>query len=623
MDEITHFLYEHPPFSQLPLDLVRRIASVVHIEYFAPGVDILVQGGKPASFLYMVRRGSVDMLRSDEQGIQTVESLGEGEFFGYVSLIRSAKPILTVRARRETLAYLIPAATFQQVRRDYPAFAQYFARSLVNRLEHALETRSSGAAPELFQTRLRDVAAGDLSTIDPTASVCEAAYHMRERNVSCLLINLAPNGGIAERSGIITDRDLRNRVLAECLSYDTAVGDVMTTPVVAMPAESLVFEGLLLMLERGIHHLPIVERGRVVGIVTYTDILRRQSNNPLMLPRQLERAEDEGDLRAYTDHVAETVGALFDSGARVSDIGRLVAVAHDALLARLLRDAERALGAPPCPYAFLVLGSEGRFEQTLRTDQDNALIYADDAPPGAAAYFEALAARVVEQLVACGFPRCPGDIMASNPRWRQPLRVWQGYFQEWIGVPDEEALLRAAIFFDYRQVHGALDAEAALRPIIRRARDNRIFLGRLARAALRNSAPLNFFQQLAVQRRGDRRDLLDLKMRGTALVVDMARLFALEAGVASTSTIARLKQAAGQGGLSKSSADELVAAFELLSQLRLRHQLAQLRAGEEPTNFVSVSKLAPLERRELKEALRAVASIQRSVEQAFQTSLIA
>lgn len=623
MDEIIRFLLDHPPFSQLPLLQVQRLAGMIQIEYFGQGVTIMTQGGKPAAFLYLVRRGSVDMLRERDGATLVTDTLGEGEAFGYVSLIQAKPPIATVRAREATLCYLLPAATFQQLRRDYPAFSQFFARSISERLEQALHHRHATAAPELFQTRLRDLLTQPLIAVAPDTPVRQAAQRMRETRVSALLVDLPPYGTLDSRSGIVTDRDLRNRVVAEALPYDTPVSQVMTVPTITMPADSLVFEGLLRMMERGVHHLPLSEHGQIIGIVNYSDMLRLQSNNPLLLPQRLIRAHSDEELIAYTEQVAATVGGLLEAGARVSDIGRAVAAAHDALLAHILRAAEAALGAPPCPYAWLVLGSEGRYEQTLRTDQDNALVYADNAPADAASYFAALSERVVDQLVRCGFPRCPGNVMAVNPQWRQPLSVWQGYFRQWIDVPLEEALLQTAIFFDFRQVHGALDAETALRPSIRRASENRVFLGRLARAALRQAAPINFFRQLVLERRGDQRGLIDLKYRGTAMIVDLARLFALEAGVAETNTIARLRQAGRKSSLGETSAEELTAAFELLALLRLRWQYQQLRAGQQPGNQVVVAHLTPLERRELKEALRAVAVAQQAVAVTYQTQLIA
>jgi CBS domain-containing protein len=614
MEEIIGFLIQHPPFRQLPLLQIQRLAGIIQIESFSAGYEVLTQGGKPATHLYIVRRGAVDLLRRQDDQAVIADTLEAGEMFGYISLIRGRPPIMSARAHADTLAYLIPAATFHQMRRDYPAFAQFFARSLTDWLDQALQARHADAAPDLFRVRLLDIANRPAVTVPPTATVRSAAILMRERNVSCLVVESRP-------PGILTDRDLRNHVLAAGLIDATPVAQVMSAPALTLPAESLVFEGLLLMLERKIHHLPVTQNGHVAGVVTQSDILRRQSHSPLFLPHLLDRAQTIDDLRAYADQVATMIGRLFDSGARVADIGRMVAVAHDALLVHMLRRAEAELGSPPCRYAWLVLGSEGRYEQMLRTDQDNALIYADNAPPDAPAYFAALAERIVDQLVACGFPRCTGDIMATNPQWRQSLGVWQGYFQQWINQPDPESLLRVAIFFDYRQVYGSLDAEAALRPIILRAREQRVFLGRLARAALQQTASLGWLQQLGLERKGD---TFDLKMRGTGLVVDLGRLFGLEAGVTTTNTINRLRQAAaGDGELSSSGAEELVAAFELISLMRLRHQLAQIRSGAEPSNLIVISQLSPLERRELKGALRAISAVQSSVELTFRTAMMA
>ena len=276
------------------------------------------------------------------------------------------------------------------------------------------------------------------------------------------------------------------------------------------------------------------------------------------------------------------------AGVRVSEIEHAVTCAHDRLLVYLLADAEATLGAPPCPYAWIVLGSQGRYEQTLHTDQDNALVYTDDAPPEAEPYFAMLAERIVKQLVECGFPRCPGEILATNPQWRQPLRTWRRYFRHWINVPEEEALLRAAIFFDYRQVYGTLDADRALRPIIDRARTQRLFLGLLARAALRHAPPLGFFQQFITEHSGSAHDLIDLKLRGTAPIVDLARLFALEAGCTATNTLARLRMSTAGGSLNKADAEELAAAFDQISLLRLRYHYDRIRHSEQPTNLVPV-----------------------------------
>ncbi len=457
-----------------------------------------------------------------------------------------------------------------------------------------------------FQVPLRDLIRRRVVSIDPAFSVSDAARLMRDEQVTCLVITDTPYG-------IVTEGDLCERVLAAGRSAITSVAEVMTTPALTLPAESLIIEGLMTMLDHDIRHLPITENGQVVGVITQSDVLRRQSYNPLFLPQQLKRATTLEDLQAYSSHVTATVGTLLDAGARIRDIGRVVAVAHDALLQRLLHDAEADLGTPPCPYGWLVLGSEGRYEQTLRTDQDNALVYADDAPPDAEDYFAALAQQVVGNLVACGFPLCPGDIMATNPRWRQPLGTWQRYFEQWIRVPDEEALLQAVIFFDYRQVYGGLAVDAALRPIIEEGREHSLFMARFAKASLQHTAPLNFFRRFVRESDGTTHDLVDLKHRGTAPIVDMARLFALEAGCSETNTFSRLHRSVEQSSLSQNGAEELGAAFELISHFRLRHQYGQLQRGEEVTNLVSLATLSPRAKRELKQACVSFDAMQRNV----------
>ncbi len=616
MEEIARFLLGIPPFNQLSPDQVEQIGSAMQIEYFPAGENVIVHNGPPSAYLYLVRQGSVDLLREYEHGVQILDTLSEGEIFAYPSLIRNKPPIATVRTREETLLYLLPAATFHRLRQTIPTFSRFFATSAIERISQRLQAHDANAAPELFRMRLRDLIRYHLVSISPDASVREAAILMSQNDVSSVIVESDP-------PGILTDRDLRNRVLAGGVSDTAPVRKVMTSPVMTLPTDSLVFEALVTMLQRKFHHMPVVEGDRIVGMVTHSDILRQQSKNPLFLPRQLQRARTTEDFRAYADQVTATGGALLDAGARVNDLGHVASVAYDALIVRLLQDAEEALGPPPCPYAWLVFGSEGRYEQVLRTDQDNGLAYASDAPPEAAAYFAKLAERVIEALLASGFPPCPGKIMATNPEWCQPLDVWKGYFEQWINGPREPTLLRVAIFFDYRPVYGSLDVEPVLRPVIRRAAENRVFLGRLARVALRQHAPLSFFRQLVLERSGEARDLIDLKVRGTTLIVDLARLFALEAGCHRTNTVTRLRHCVAHSSLSPAGAEELIAAFELMSLLRLRYQYQQIRQDTPVTNQIPVSWLTALERRELKEALWAVARIQQNIELLFQTDLFA
>jgi CBS domain-containing protein len=353
-------------------------------------------------------------------------------------------------------------------------------------------------------------------------------------------------------------------------------------------------------------------------MVTDTDLLRHESRHPLFVRRQLDRATGPQGLPAYAQEVAAAAVRLIEAGSPAGDVTRFVASAHDALYVRAARDGEAALGPPPCPYALLILGSGARREPTLGTDQDHALVLADDPPADAAAWFAGLAEHLAATLERCGLPRCPGDVMATNPARRLPRGAWQQQFGSWIQEPEEEALLDAAICFDFRQLYGDLDAETALRPVIRTAAGNRRFLGRLARAALRRRPPLGFLRQL----RGDHHGRVDLKAHGTAPIVDLARLLALEAASAELATVARLRAATERRTVGRTAAD-LAAAFVYLQEVRLRHQAGRVQAGAAPDDGVALADLGALERRWLKDAFGLLHTCQESVRIAFQTDLIA
>jgi CBS domain-containing protein len=326
-------------------------------------------------------------------------------------------------------------------------------------------------------------------------------------------------------------------------------------------------------------------------------------------PEQLAADAREADL---------AVVRLVRAGNPSGIVTRILASVHDGLYVGAVRDAEAVLGPPPCPYALLVLGSGARRESTLRTDQDHALVLADASRSGAGDWFAALAERLATTLERCGLPRCPGDVMATNPTWRVPLGAWQDQFVRWIEQPDEEALLEAATFFDFRRVYGDLTAEQPLRRVIRGAAGNGRFLGRLAAAAVRRRPVSRFLGHW----QGAHRGRVDLKAHGTAPIVDLARLFALEARCPETGTAARLHAAADQGRAG-AAAIGLLEAFDYLQQLRLSHQAACQAAGAPPDDVIALSELTALQRQRLKDAMHLVHICQERLRITYRTDLIA
>jgi CBS domain-containing protein len=443
--------------------------------------------------------------------------------------------------------------------------------------------------------------------VDASVSVKQAAQAMQNARVGSMLI-------VSEPPGIITDRDLRGRVLAAGLGPNTPVTQVLSRPLITIDCGAPVFTALRLMLDENIHHLPVVEEGKILGVVSATDLLLHQGHSPLYLRGIIENWETSHAVN-YAEEIATLVHTLFDSGLAAIHISKIVSSLNDALVKRLVALAADKLGPAPTPFAWIVFGSEGRLEQTLLTNQDNALIFQDDSD-SAPAYFADLAKQVVDALIEAGFPPCAGGFMAT--RWCKPLAAWRELFTDWISLPKPQALLDAAIFFDFRSVAGTLSLDT-LEEIVGAAKSERRFLSHLARGALDFYPPLGFFNRLRTDN-----GKVDLKKSSIAPIVGLARVAALSAGSRERSTLARL-DVARESGLVLSAGDAIALAeiFPSLFQLRLRAQLAALAARTPVDHSVRLTDLSALEQRRLKEALVIIKQIQNGLRTTWQLDLLA
>ena len=444
--------------------------------------------------------------------------------------------------------------------------------------------------------------------IDAGATIAEAAQAMQAARVGSILISTEP-------PGIVTDRDLRGRVLAAGMEPQTPISRVMSRPVKTIDADAPIFAALRLMLEENIHHLPVIEEGRIVGVVSASDLLFQEGKNPVYLRGFIETLDDPARAANYAEEIGQLVSALFQSGLAAIHISQIVSSLNDALVRRLVALSTAKLGPAPTPFAWIVFGSEGRLEQTLLTDQDNALIYQEDSAV-AREYFAALGKHVVDALIATGFPPCPGGFMATQ--WCKPLSGWQELFSEWISLPKPQALLDAAIFFDFRAVAGSLSLES-LEEIVGAAKSQKLFLAHLARCALDSYPPLGFFHRLR-----SANGKVDLKKGAIAPIIGLARVAALAAGCHARSTMERLQAVQANGALlSRDDAATLAEIFPSLFQLRLRAQLAALAASTPIDHAVRLAELTAMERRHLKEALIAVKNIQSAIRAAWQLDRLA
>jgi CBS domain-containing protein len=430
--------------------------------------------------------------------------------------------------------------------------------------------------------------------VPPDATVGEAAQQMQRARIGSVLV-------AAEPPAIVTDRDLRG-VLAAQLGPGTPVTQVMTRPLKTIDSDAPAFGAIRLMVDENIHHLPVVEEGRVVGVISATDLLHDQTHNPIYLRGVIEKLNEPPAFGQYGQAITVLAERLFQGGLGALQISQIVSGLNDALLKRLVHLAEQALGEPPAPYAWIVFGSEGRMEQTLLTDQDNALAF-DGAAEECQAYFGALSKRVVDGVIQAGFPPCPGGFMATN--WSKPLAEWRQLFATWIRLPEPQALLDAAIFFDFRVVAGALSLEP-LEQIIATAKDERRFLAHMLNGALAFHPPLGFFNRM----RADH-GKLDLKSGGITPIVALARVVALAAGSRQRSTIERLGVAGPSNAvLNRESAQALAEIFPLFLSLRLRAQLTTAKKRQALDQRVDLAALSALERRHLKDAFILVKRVQ-------------
>lgn len=469
-------------------------------------------------------------------------------------------------------------------------------------------------ADHLERLRVGSVMSAPAVTAPPAEPCAVVAQRMRDAAVSSVVV-------LGERLGIVTDRDLRTRLVAAGRSSATPVGDIATFPVATVEPRTLVGRALSDMLVGGFHHLPVVDGRAVVGVVTSGDVLRLRRHAPYLLAEQVRDAGDVGDLAAALDRLPEVVATLLRAGAGGEATAQVVAAVHEALVRRAGELARAALGPPPCPYGWLAFGSLGRREQTLHTDQDTGLLLPDARPADADVWFGEFAQWVTAALARAGVPRCAGGVMASEPAWRRSASRWRHQFRDWMAAPGERGLLGAEIAFDVRTVAGELDAAEELGPVIAEAPASPVFLARLARTVTRHGPPLRPFGGLAVDRRGAARGTLDVKARILLPITDLARLFTLARGGGELTTLSRLA-AVGGGQLSADLAATLAAGYEVGLRARLERHVRLHAEGRPLDNRLGREELPPLVRAQLAETAKALKVAQDTVRGAYATALL-
>jgi len=473
----------------------------------------------------------------------------------------------------------------------------------------------------IFFLPIKDVCQRDVIRCRPETSLVEAAATMSRHNITSILVSEkdAP-------VGIVTDRDLRNKVVARGIDPGTlSVRDVMNSPLIMVREDEFVFEALYRMSRYRIHRVVVVDdEDKLCGIISNSDILRLQTRSPQQMLYEIEEAEDIDDLRRLHQQVQGLVIHLLGTGVRTADMVRLISHLNDRILSRhinLLRAARYQ--DLPDNFAFVVLGSEGRGEQTLTTDQDNAIIYSDKLSKDEIARIKEFSEGLIDGLISIGVPPCLGGIMAKNDFWRRSLGSWKNIIDSWLSDSSPQNILNGSMFFDLRTLHGDATLEVALKEhIALYLSKNASFLARTAKNVLRFRTPIGFFGGFKLEKQGPHRGEMDIKKAGIFAITEGIKVLALESGKLDGGTRERLQALTRKGVLGKDLSEDLVESFDFLVQLRLRGQIAAIEAGREPSNYIAMEQLNHMEQGRLRLAFEAVNSFQEFLNQHFQLDFV-
>ncbi len=631
-DRLRTLLENTPPFDRLPAEERNSILTDVSIEYFSPGEVLMAQGSATPRGLYIVESGVVRLMDLDTQRL--VDKCGEGDFFGSFNLVKGGVAIYEAKAVEPTVCAVLKGERFQSLYDKYEDFASFFESDIKRYVRHLGMEMDVTGAHLLFSRRINQFVHRELVTCAPEVTAQQAARIMRRESVDSVLVM---NDG--KLLGIMTDGDLRNKLVARGQSPDTPVRRLMTTPVVTVAAEASLFEAMMVMLDRKVNRLIIMQRNgqtdEPVGVLTDRDVAHFRGQDPVATVQRIENAPSVSELVSIRAQTSEQLLRLYRQGVQPEMINGIMAVIYDNLAIRVLDLVERELRSKhpdlrvDLPWVWLRFGSGGRQEMALNSQQHNGLLYANPASDKEAEqaerWFNLIAERANDALESCGFTM--SEVVARDPRWRNSLRNWKRMYREWILQAEPSALSIAPPFFDLRGIYGEntlveelkLDIVDALN--IQAMDPDRKFLSLIAAAALENRPPISFFRRFVLDRSGENRNTFDIRERGALPVVNVARVLALEMRyLESTNTFDRLRKAAEAFPDIGKILEQTIESYRFLVDFRLEDQLRAFEAGERIDNRIEPFALRKVQQNLLRNAFSAVSELQETISRRYEAS---
>jgi CBS domain-containing protein len=640
---ILEFVYDVEPFSRLSRQQLSRLVREMEIGYYPRGELIIKQGEELASHVHIIYTGSVRVTIIDDSANEIlIDIRGEKEIFGAMSLVLAKYTQLNVIANEDLLTFMLPADKFLEIVNEFPFFKDYFKSSLARNFCKALQQSSEsgfiGATSLrelndqifLLSKKVSDLMTKDILTCSKNISIRDAAKLMTEWSVGSVVVK-EKNG---KALGILTDVDLRKRVVSAGYSLDAPVSEVMSSPLHKVRPDYFSYDALLDMSRFGVNHLLVMDNDTIVGILSEHDFQIELGSSPVGLIRDIEKSQSLDEVISMNRKIDSVLELLLRQGGSVKKMVNMISELNDRITKKILKLNElnmekEGLVRPMARYTWMCLGSEGRREQTLRTDQDNAIIFIsvsesdESMEEKARAWFLDFSERVVQSLVRYGFPRCPGGIMASNPKWCQNQNNWEKTFMGWIDDPNPLSLRMSSIFFDFRAIY-AEDKflEELHEKLLTRISSSQFFLRFMAKNSLYNVPPLGFFKNLVLLKSGEHKDKLNLKIRGILPVVESVRVLSLDLGIKDTNTWERLSQIHERGLLTNEFYSDLWEAYSFLQHLRITCHLRDREKGIEADNFLNPANLNTLQRNMLKDSFAIIRRLQEMLEFRYQTQFL-
>lgn len=613
MKTIADFLQQHPPFVYLPRIDLEELARLTESVAVAAGDFIFEENGEPQPFAFVLREGRVELLKRNEDNTQVIEALKEGDVTGVRAILGRQRYLASARAVKDSVLLKIPEAPFLRLMEQYPRMALFFARGFA-----ALPFLSRN--PILFM-RTEDVLIPhpieQLLKGPASTTLREAALLMKERRFGSFIIVDAEDRPL----GIVTESDFIRRGAEGHVTWESPVGEIMSSPVIAIRHGATAAQLIVAMSKYKIDHLVVTGDGTdqspVRGIISQRDVLLMHGNNPAVLVRGLREAEDIETMARLRNRADQLIFNYLRQEVSIPFIASIATEINDALLERAFEISLKQLPSPGLAFTWLSLGSEGRREQLRRTDQDNALIY-EDPPEGqeeeAAQYFQQLGAAVAGILLQCGFERCPGDIMASNPKWVKPLSGWKKQFTEWIEMPNDEGLSGVSIFFDFRPAYGdAQLAEELTEHIFQTISGRSGFLSFFAQSALQHPAPTSFFGRLILEEKGGKKDAFDLKARAMRPLDHAARVLIYANGIRGVTNTMERYASLAEALPDKKLFREASLAYGIL----LRYRAINGFNNQDSGRYIFPKQLTRIERKTLESCFETVERVQGYIRNVF------